>query len=195
MHQVKLIWNKLDKIPDNEREDIFYFKPLWQRVLVVAAGPIANFILAIILFACVFGFAGERVAMPIVGEVMEKSAAERAGFRKNDFILAVNDKRLDSFNDLRRMMMVGHTQDFRFTIEREGKEIILIARPDYVETKDMFGNVVYHGRLGISASPCPRALGTKAEFTKTSCWESFQGDLLYHHTKPFCFMGHHHWAR
>jgi regulator of sigma E protease len=75
----------------------FHGKPLWQRAAVVAAGPIANFILAIFIFSAAFMTVGAPVMEPRVDEVLPGSAAEQAGIRKGDLIVAIEGREIDSF--------------------------------------------------------------------------------------------------
>ena len=82
---------KLKALEDDARKDTLFYKPLWQRAIVVAvAGPVANFILAIIIFASLYTLFGQRVTDPVVGVVAENSAAERAGMQVGDLILKID---------------------------------------------------------------------------------------------------------
>ncbi len=142
--------NKLSAISEEGKKDIFHFKPLWQRAAVVAAGPFANFLLAIIIFAGMYSILGERIVTPVIGTIVSESAADRAGFHSGDVILAIDGKEIFSFNDVRRIVSVNPETNLAFTINRDGVVKDLRARPDLVEEKDRFGNVYRIGQLGIT---------------------------------------------
>lgn len=147
--------DKLAQIAEADREVIFHFKPLWQRAAVVAAGPVANFILAIVIFAGMYTILGERVVTPVVNTVVEQSAADRAGMVTGDVILAVDGEEIVSFTQVRRIVSVNPETDLVFTVERAGVLIDLVARPDLIEEKDRFGNVYRVGRLGFTNTNDP----------------------------------------
>lgn len=139
---------KLDAIPEDQKADLFHFKPLHQRAAVVAAGPIANFILAVVIFACVFMFAGRQISTPLVGGVVEGSPAAAAGFLAGDRIVSIDGKRIDSFEDVQRYVSTT-TSTMTFGVERDGGQLTLIATPQVNEITDRFGNVHRVPQLGI----------------------------------------------
>ncbi|HVT54485.1 MAG TPA: RIP metalloprotease RseP [Xanthobacteraceae bacterium] len=140
----------LDQMSDEQRRVSFYYKPVPQRAAIVAAGPIANFILAILIFAGIFMFYGKQASPARVNTVFPNSAAAEAGFQKGDLVLTIAGKEIDTFTDMQRIVSInpGETLDFR--IDRAGKEITLKATPKLDEHKDRFGNVIRIGRLGIT---------------------------------------------
>jgi regulator of sigma E protease len=140
----------LDQMNEEQRRVSFYYKPVWQRAAVVAAGPIANFILAIVIFAGIFMFYGKQASPARVNAVFPNSAAAEAGFQKGDLVLTIAGKQIDTFTDMQRIVSInpGETLDFR--IDRAGKEITLKATPKLDEHKDRFGNVLRIGRLEIT---------------------------------------------
>lgn len=146
---------KLQNIPEDAKNDIFYFKPLWQRVAIVAAGPVANFILAIVLFAGIFAIVGQKIYTPVIDVVAQDSAAYEAGFEPGDVILSMNDSKVESFNDVHRLVTVSPNQEILFTVEREGLVINLVAVPLMVKATDRFGNINHVGRLGITSRVDP----------------------------------------
>ena len=138
---------KLKELTEDDQKDVFHFKPLWQRSAVVAAGPIANFILAIVIYACLFTFVGKQISLPIVDTIRENSAAERAGFIPGDLILSIDGSPVESFNDVARTVSVNPDRDLVFVVVRSGMEVELVARPELVEDVDNFGNRYRLGRL------------------------------------------------
>ena len=146
--------------PD-ERASSFVGKSVGQRAAIVAAGPIANFILAIVIFAALFTLAGRQIIAPKVGDVAAQSAAAEAGIEKGDVILSVAGTPVESFNDLMRIVSVRAGEPTALTLDRGGKTIELSVTPRLVEEKSRFG-IQRRGLLGIRASldPADRTLKT-----------------------------------
>jgi len=135
----------------------FAFKPLWQRACIVAAGPIANFVLAIVLFAGIFGFFGEYVAFPKVGSVEPGSAAAHAGIAPGDTILEVDGHRVASFDKLHNYVAVRSGVPIQLLILRGGTEIHLTATPIEREIVDEVAGKQKIGLLGLQSAPGPGA--------------------------------------
>jgi regulator of sigma E protease len=140
----------LSKMSEEDRKVSFYHKPVAQRAAVVAAGPIANFILAIFIFAGIFMFYGKQASPARVNAVMPQSAAAAAGFQTHDLVLTIDGKQVESFSDMQRIVSVSPGETMDFVVDRGGKEIHLKATPTLDEHKDRFGNMVRMGRLGIT---------------------------------------------
>ena|SRR3990167_7350510 len=132
-----------------ERAVCFHFKPVWVRALVVAAGPIANFILAIAIFAGLLMTFGNVVGEPKVGSVQAGSAAEAAGFQPGDVILSANGKKLETFSDLSLLIRLNSGETLRFEVERAGETLEIEATPRRQIIQDAFGNDAEMGVLGI----------------------------------------------
>lgn len=142
----------LDDLSEAERAGNFHAKPLGHRMAVVAAGPIANFLLAIVIFAAIFMFVGQRVATPIVDEVREGSAAETAGFLTGDLVVSIDGSSIESFGDMQRIVAASAGDELTIIVERGGVPVTLTAIPDLHEVTDRFGNVHRIGLLGIGRS-------------------------------------------
>jgi regulator of sigma E protease len=138
-----------------EREVSFFGKSVGQRAAVVAAGPIANFILAIVIFASVFALFGKPFTSPRVDGVQAGSAAATAGFKPGDLVLSINGSSIDSFNDMQRIVSTSAGEKLRIVVDRGGVQETLTATPDLREVKDSFGNVHRMGVLGITRSNAP----------------------------------------
>ncbi len=138
-----------------ERRDSFFYKPVWQRAAVVAAGPIANFLLAIFIFAAVFALHGKQTTSARVDSVQAGSAAAEAGFQPSDVILSIDGRPIESFNDMQRIVSASAGQKLEFVVERGGTRQTLHAVPALKEVKDNFGNMHRIGLLGISRSMAP----------------------------------------
>lgn len=127
--------------PGAER-DYFHFKPIWQRALIVAAGPAANFLLAIVLFTVLFSVVGEQILAPRVAAVQAGSPAASAGFRPNDLILEVNDRPVADREEVTRIIMMSAGDPLRFTVERADERIQLVATPERrLEDNEIAGRV------------------------------------------------------
>lgn len=107
----------------------FHFKPLWQRALIVAAGPVANFVLAVVIFAGLLGVFGQLNYVPKVGRVSPNSPAEAAGFKAGDLVTRANGRAIDSFRDLQAVIVMRAGTPIDFTVMRGGKAIELVATP------------------------------------------------------------------
>ncbi len=140
----------INKMDAKTRKNTLFDKPLSQRAAVVAAGPMANFLLAIIIFAGLYAVLGQRVTDPVVGEVVAESAAERAGFQPGDLITAIDDTKVQTFAEVRRIVSVNADTELMFEIQRDGNLLLLPATPDWYLETDRFGNEFRIGRLGVS---------------------------------------------
>jgi regulator of sigma E protease len=134
--------------PGAER-DYFHFKPVWQRALIVAAGPIANFILAITIFAVVFMAVGVSLRPARVAQVQAGSPAAAAGFRVGDLITEVNGKAVKDGSAVTRTVMLSTGDPVRFTVERAGRPVELVATPERREENDPIAGRVKVGRIGL----------------------------------------------
>jgi regulator of sigma E protease len=122
-----------------------------QRAAIVAAGPIANFILAILIFAGIFMLYGKQASPARIDTVIAESAAAKAGLKSGDLVLTIDGKKIETFTDMQRIVSISPDQTLAFLIDRDGKQIALNATPTLDEHKDRFGNVTRIGRLGITA--------------------------------------------
>lgn len=141
------------RLPPEERAKTFQAKSVGKRAAIVAAGPIANFILAIVIFTAVFAIYGRPLTTPRVDSVVAGGAAERAGFKPGDLILTVDGTKIESFTDLQRIVSVSTGSALTIVIRRDGQEMALTATPELKEISDSFGNKHKVGVLGIQRSP------------------------------------------
>jgi regulator of sigma E protease len=142
-----------------ERAVSFHHKPLWKRAAIVAAGPIANFLLAILLFAAITYVNGRQVLAPRVEAVQAGSAAERAGFQPGDLVISIDGRAMAGFGDMQRVISASAEEPLDFVVERGGREVSLTAVPDLKETTTPFGKQRI-GLLGLQASRTPEDLKT-----------------------------------
>ncbi len=131
----------------------FHGKPVWQRAAVVAAGPIANFLLAITIFATLFMAVGAPIIEPRVDEVLPGSAAERAGIRAGDLIVSIDGKAIDDFAQLQQAVVTRAGEELTVVINRNGERLSLPIVPDLREESDNFGGKMRIGLLGVRNNP------------------------------------------
>jgi regulator of sigma E protease len=140
---------------EEERRISFVHQPVGPRAAIVAAGPFANFVLAIVIFAALFMIFGKPSTSPRVDAVQPGSAAAAAGFQPGDLVLSIDGKAIDSFSDMQQIVSTSAGETLVFEVERGGTRVTLKATPALKEIKDRFGNVIRQGQLGITRSPAP----------------------------------------
>ncbi|MEO6379230.1 MAG: M50 family metallopeptidase, partial [Caulobacteraceae bacterium] len=140
----------------------FHFKPVWARAIVAAAGPVANFILAIFLFTLLLTTIGEVLVSPKVEGVTPGSAAERAGFKKGDIVRSVDGRVIRDFMDMKQYVALRSGQPIRFVVERGGADVALVATPQRTAQVDhLTGSTSRLGVLGLSSSTAPGGVAMK----------------------------------
>ena len=144
-----------------DKKDSFIFQPIRSRAAVVAAGPIANFVLAIAIFAGIFMTVGKQTTSARVDTVQAGSAAEVAGFKPGDLVLSINGEKIESFSDMQRVVSISAGEPLTIEVDRGGVPVGLKAVPQLKEIKDNFGNVHRLGVLGISRSMAPGDIKTE----------------------------------
>jgi regulator of sigma E protease len=140
----------LEGMTADERKGSFHHKRVGQRAAIVAAGPIANFILAIVIFTCLFTFFGKPSTTAKVDSIQAGSAAEKAGFQSGDIIKAIDGKVIGSFSDMQRIVGTKAGEQLAFSVKRGEATVELKGTPELREVKDSFGNVHRLGVLGIT---------------------------------------------
>src|SRR5262245_4991890 len=136
----------LAAMSEAERRESFAHQPVGKRAAIVVAGPLANFILAIAIFAGLFMLFGKPSASPRVDSVQPGSAAAAAGFQPGDVVLKIDGRAVESFTDMQRIVSTSAGETLTFEIDRGGARITLKATPALQEVKDNFGNV---NKIGI----------------------------------------------
>lgn len=136
---------------EEERKVAFFAKSVWQRSLIVFAGPAINFIFAIIVLASLYGFIGKPVTAPIAAAVEVGSAAHEAGILPHDEIVEINGKAVTSFNQIRRATMLSLKGAMELVVLRDGERVELTAQPKREVVEDRFGFKHEKGYLGIMA--------------------------------------------
>src|SRR5258705_7646623 len=135
-----------------DRKVSFVHQKVGPRAAIVVAGPVANFILAIVIFALAAMIYGRQSTLPRVDTVQPNSAAAAAGFQPGDVVQSINGRSIRSFSDMQRMVSFSAGEDLAVVVERDGKQVTLKAVPGLQDVKDNFGNVRRMGVLGITRS-------------------------------------------
>jgi regulator of sigma E protease len=137
---------------EEEKKDSFIGKSVGARAAVVVAGPIANFVLAVLIFAGLFMAVGKQNVAARVDSVQAGSAAEIAGFKPGDLVVSIGADKIGSYSDIQRIVSVSAGEPLKIVVERNGQPVTLTATPQLKEIKDRFGNSHRLGLLGISRS-------------------------------------------
>jgi regulator of sigma E protease len=141
----------LEKMTTEERSKSLPAQPIWARAAIVAAGPLANFLLAIVIFAGVAYFYGKQTLSPRIERVEAASAAEAAGFLPGDLIVKIDGQKLDDFFELKQIVSSHAGVPMTFVVERGGQEVPLVATPVLRDEQTPFGKQRV-GILGIAPS-------------------------------------------
>jgi len=135
-----------------EKRLSFVHQPVGKRSAIAAAGPIANFILAIVIFATVFTVYGRLMTSSRIDAVLPNSAAATAGLKPGDLVTAIDGRSIESFTDMQRVVSASAGRTLTLQIDRGGTPITLTATPALTRGKDGFGNKSCQGVLGVSQS-------------------------------------------
>lgn len=143
---------KIKKMTKAETKVAFHSKPLWQKSLIVGGGPLANFLLAIVILTGFIMVYGQPSTTPVVSKVMPESAAEAAGLQEGDLIVRIDDTDIKDFADIQSIVGVNVGTAIHVFYEREEEALDTILTPKIMESKDLFGNKIKRALIGIQAS-------------------------------------------
>ncbi|MGI8568063.1 MAG: RIP metalloprotease RseP [Methylocella sp.] len=141
-------------MPPRERAVSFVAQNVWKRAAIVAAGPLANFLLAIVIFTGIFYVNGRAILLPTVDGVAAGSAAEAAGFQLGDRIISIGGITVDSFEDMQRVVQTASDTELVFSVDRGGKLVELVATPRRRDVVTPFGTTRV-GVLGVQSKSKP----------------------------------------
>ena len=144
-----------------DQKKLFVTKPLYQRSLIVAAGPFANFILAIFIFAFIYMFVGKDFTPAQVQEVQIDSPAYVAGIKNDDVILSINDKKIISVLEVSTYINSSITDKINVKVLRNNAELVLMVKPKIIKSDDPLGNKVNKKIIGIKISPLNNEFNNK----------------------------------
>ena len=138
---------------EEDQKKLLAFKPLYQRNLIAFGGPLANFILAFVIFLSVFMFVGKDFTPAMIAEVQKESPAEVYGLKKNDVFLSIDGNKVESLLDVSKFISLSSGDFIEFVVLRNNDEYTLKVKPNLVETKDDFGNPFKKRMVGIQIGP------------------------------------------
>lgn len=147
----------VDRMTPEQRAGSFHAKPVWQRAAVVAAGPLANFLFSIVIFAIMFMALGVTKMEPRVGDVMAGTPAAAAGFQAGDLILRIDGEPIDDFADLQRIVSSSPGRSLAIDVERGGVELALTVQPELREQEDRIAGKIKRPLIGIAGPRGPAA--------------------------------------
>ena len=142
----------LQKYNEEEREKLFTLKPLYQRALIVFGGPLANFLLALVIFFCLYTFVGKDFTPAVISEVQENSPAMIGGLKDQDIILEIDGNEVKSIMEVSKFITLSTGDFIDFKVKRSYDELILKVKPNVVEGDDGLGNKINKRMVGIKLS-------------------------------------------
>ena len=151
-HNVFSDFNKKElrkQYSEEDQKKLLAFKPLYQKNLIAFGGPLANFILAFVIFLSVFMFVGKDFTPAMIAEVKKESPAEIYGLKKNDLLLNIDGNKVESVMDVSKFITLSTDDFIEFVVLRNNDEYTLKVKPYLIETKDDFGNPFEKRMVGI----------------------------------------------
>ena len=132
-----------------DQDKLFVLKPLYQRALIVFGGPLANFLLAILIFSSVYMFVGKDFTPAVINEVQKDSPAMIAGVKENDIIVSIDGNEVTSIMEVSKFIMMSTDKFINFTVNRYDQDLIFRVKPNIVEGEDNLGNKISKRMVGI----------------------------------------------
>ena len=139
----------IEKYNKEDRDKLFVLKPLYQRVLIVFGGPLANFLLAIVIFFSIYTFIGKDFTPAVINEVQKDSPAMIGGLKQNDIILEIDGNKVKSIMDVSKYITMSTADIVDFKVKRSYDELILKIKPNIVPSEDNLGNKMNKRMVGI----------------------------------------------
>ena len=143
----------LKRYKENDRKKLFVVKPLYQRSLIVFGGPLANFILAILIFTFIYMFSGKDFTPAKISEIQENSPAFSSGLEVNDVITAINKNKIKSVLEVSTHINTSTNDIIEIEVLRNQQELSFMITPIDTMSKDNLGNKVKRKIIGIKISP------------------------------------------
>ena len=134
---------------EEDQDKLFVLKPLYQRALIVFGGPLANFLLAILIFFSVYTFAGKDFTPAVINEVQQDSPAMVAGLKDNDIVVSIDGNKVKSIMEVSKFIMMSTDEFINFTVNRYDQDLTFKVKPNLVESEDNLGNKVTKRMVGI----------------------------------------------
>lgn len=134
-----------------ERAVMFQHKPLWQRAVIIVAGPMTNFLFAVAVFAVFFSTYGHSFTPPVAAQVVAGSSAAKAGIEPGDRIVSLDGTAVERFEDVIRIVSLNAGEPIAARVERRGRLLSFDLRPKLISERDRFGNSYTRGQLGVGS--------------------------------------------
>ena len=139
----------IQKYNEDERKKLFVLKPLYQRSLIVFGGPLANFLLALVIFFSIYIFIGKDFTPAVINEVQKDSTAMVGGLKQNDIILEIDGNKVKSIMEVSKFIMMSTDEIIDFKVKRSYDELIFKIKPDTILGEDNLGNMINKRIVGI----------------------------------------------
>ena len=141
--------NILKRYSEEDQKKLFVIKPLYQRVLIVFGGPLANFLLAFVIFFSIYTFIGKDFTPAVINEVQKDSPAMIGGLKQDDIILEIDGNKVKSIMDVSKYITMSTSDFIDFKIKRSYDELIINVKPNIVMSEDGLGNQMKKRMVGI----------------------------------------------
>jgi len=152
MNAMSMPKEELAKLSPEERKGVFHFHPLWQRALIVAAGPVMNILVALTIFAGFNALYGRVVASPVIAGFADPSPARAAGLKIGDRIVSIDGTRVESFDQIRAHVLPYPDEPVEMTVLRAGKPLTVTLTIASSVKRDEFGNESRIGQIGVASA-------------------------------------------
>ena len=139
----------LEKYNEDDRQKLFVLKPLYQRALIVFGGPLANFLLALVIFFSIYTFVGKDFTPEAINEVQKDSPAMVGGLKQNDIILEIDGNKVESIMDVSKFITMSTADVIDFKVKRSYDELLLKIKPKMILSEDNLGNKINKRIVGI----------------------------------------------
>lgn len=179
----------MSELTDEQKARSFQLRPVYQRFLIVLAGPVANFLLAILIFAAFFAFYGAPRTPPVIGQIEPGSAAQAAGLHPGDRIVSIGGREMQTFEEIRNYVFIRPNETLHLQVERDNRVQNVDVTVKTAEEVDRFGQRFKRGLLGIAPAGVtwerldplevlPAAVGYTVDITRTTLdalWQMITG--------------------
>ena len=132
-----------------DQDKLFVLKPLYQRALIVFGGPLANFLLAILIFFSVYTFVGKDFTPAVINEVQQDSPAMVAGLKNNDIVVSIDGNKVKSIMEVSKFIMMSTDEFINFTVNRSNQDLTFRVKPNVIKSEDELGNKINKRMVGI----------------------------------------------
>ena len=170
----------LEKYSEEDQKKLFTLKPLYQRSLIVFGGPLANFLLALVIFFSIYTFVGKDFTPAVINEVQKDSPAMAGGLKQNDVILEIDGNKVESIMDVSKFITMSTDEIIDFKVKRSYDELILKVKPNIVPGEDNLGNKLNKRIVGIKLG----AYNNEINHVKLG-----PAQAIYHATHEVYFVG------